>query len=200
MSRNLQACLVPAHRTRQWICTGLYVAAFLLAAGGCKREERGTRVRPPAARPAGGIRLSELEPGKSQPAPHAHNDYEDNAFALSEGKKLFQSFNCVGCHGNGGGNMGPPLIDQKWIYGSEPEQIFATITEGRPNGMPAFGDKLSVQQIWQLAAYVRSLAGLVPLDAASGRSDHMKSNPPENSIDAARPATPQTPPATERPE
>ena len=35
--------------------------------------------------------------------------------------------------------MGPPLMDDKWIYGYEPEQVFATIVEGRPNGMPAFG-------------------------------------------------------------
>ena len=30
-------------------------------------------------------------------------------------------------------------MDDKWIYGYEPEQIFATISQGRPNGMPAFG-------------------------------------------------------------
>ena len=56
--------------------------------------------------------------------------------------------------------MGPPLIDDKWIYGSDPDQIFATIMQGRPNGMPSFRGKIPDYQVWQLAAYVRSLGGL----------------------------------------
>jgi cytochrome c oxidase cbb3-type subunit III len=166
---------------------------------GCKRETRDFQAPPPSPPPVTQLRLSELRPGQSVPPPHAHNDAEDNAMALNEGKQLFSSFNCVGCHGNGGGNMGPPLIDQTWIYGSEPEQIYATIAQGRPNGMPAFGDKLNSKQIWELTAYVRSLAGLVPKDAASGRSDQMKSNPPPNSIDPSTPAAPNIPRSAEAP-
>ena len=48
-------------------------------------------------------------------------------------------------------------MDEEWIYGSEPEQIFATIAEGRPNGMPAWKYTLSTQQIWQLVE-LRALA------------------------------------------
>jgi cytochrome c oxidase cbb3-type subunit 3 len=70
-------------------------------------------------------------------------------------------------------------MDDKWIYGSAPANIFATIVEGRPNGMPAFGGKLASTQVWQLVAYVRSLSGLVRQDAASGRSDHMQVKKPE---------------------
>ena len=44
--------------------------------------------------------------------------------------------NCAGCHFNGGGGMGPPLMDNIWIYGDSIENIGASIREGRPNGMP----------------------------------------------------------------
>ena len=60
--------------------------------------------------------------------------------------------------------MGPPLMDSRWVYGSEPENIFATIMQGRPNGMPAFRGRIPQQQVWQIVAYVRSIAGLTPAD------------------------------------
>src|SRR4051812_29916280 len=102
---------------------------------GCKREERGFRVSPPQANVMDVVSVSELHPAGSITNAPIKNDYEENAQALSDGKQLFQKMNCVGCHANGGGGMGPALIDDKWIYGSNPEQIYATITQGRPNGM-----------------------------------------------------------------
>jgi cytochrome c oxidase cbb3-type subunit 3 len=72
-------------------------------------------------------------------------------------------------------------MDGGWIHGSEPATIFTVILEGSPNGMPSFRGKIPDDQIWQLVAYVRSLSGLVPPDAAPGRSDHMQvttSTPP----------------------
>jgi cytochrome c oxidase cbb3-type subunit 3 len=127
-------------------------------------------------------------PSSAKPAAGpVKNLYEENAYALSEGKQLYSYFNCIGCHANGGGGMGPALMDDKWIYGSNPEQIFATIVEGRPNGMPSWRGRIPDYQVWMLAAYVRSLSGLVPKDAAPGRSDHMKGKKPENSIEAKQP-------------
>jgi cytochrome c oxidase cbb3-type subunit 3 len=115
------------------------------------------------------------------------NEYEENAYALSEGQHLYNYFNCVGCHAHGGGGMGPALMDDQWIYGHNPEQIFATIVEGRPNGMPAFRGRIPDYQVWEIAAYVRSLSGLVGKDAAPGRTDHMKGKPPENSKEPEQP-------------
>ena len=37
-----------------------------------------------------------------------------------QGKRLFSWYNCIGCHANGGGGIGPPLMDDEWIYGSRP--------------------------------------------------------------------------------
>jgi cytochrome c oxidase cbb3-type subunit III len=87
--------------------------------------------------------------------PDAGINNEQNAYALSEGKRLFSAYNCNGCHSVGGGGMGPALMDEKWLYGGKPEEIFSTIVAGRPNGMPSFRDRIPDFQIWQLAAYVR---------------------------------------------
>jgi cytochrome c oxidase cbb3-type subunit 3 len=75
--------------------------------------------------------------------------------------------------------MGPPLMDDQWRYGGRIDQIAASIAEGRPNGMPAWGSKLTADQIWDLAAYVRSLAGLPSKDAVSSRSESMSAGTPQ---------------------
>lgn len=157
----------------------IVIASLLVAC--CKREERGFRVQPPAADRINAKSITELHPGPApSPAP-VKNDYEENAYALSEGKRLYSSYNCNGCHSQGGGGMGPALMDDKWIYGSRPDQIFATIVEGRPNGMPSFRARVPDFQVWQLAAYVRSMSGHAPKDAAPSRDDHMQGKPPEGS-------------------
>lgn len=188
----------------------IIVSAALTCAAltSCEREQRDFRPVPPSGR-AGGqwIRLTDFQPGSGMPvgpvvghsAAEGQNEYEENAYALSEGKRLFSSFNCVGCHANGGGGMGPPLLDDKWIYGHAPEQVFSTIVEGRPNGMPSFGGRIPMYQVWQLAAYVRSMSGLVPIDAAPSRNDDMKANPPENTKDPEEPVEAPMPPSTQMP-
>jgi cytochrome c oxidase cbb3-type subunit 3 len=67
--------------------------------------------------------------------------------------------------------MGPPLIKTDWIYGGEPANIFDTIVKGRPNGMPAWGNRIPEYQVWQLVSYVRSLNNLEPTSATPARTD-----------------------------
>lgn len=165
----------------------LILFAFIFVFVSCEREERGFRVEAPSASRINSIRQSPLQPGVPQPNPSVKNEYEENAYAMAQGKRLFTQMNCSGCHAHGGGGIGPPLMDAKWIYGGQPEQIFATIVEGRPNGMPSFQGKLPDYQIWQLVAYVRSMSGQVPFDAAPGRNDDMKAKPSENSLEKAKP-------------
>ena len=105
-----------------------------------------------------------LQPGPPARQADAPGPDDGNAYAVSEGKRLYNQMNCSGCHVQGGGGIGPPLMDAAWIYGSAPRNIFETIVEGRPNGMPSFGGKLGDDQVWQLVAYVRSMSGLVAKD------------------------------------
>lgn len=155
-----------------------FVLAFLLGLTACERETRRFRDVPAAQQTATMTRMSALVPGPAIPDPQVHTFYEDNAYAIAQGKLLFSYFNCVGCHANGGGGMGPALMDDRWIYGSDPEDIFATIVEGRPNGMPSFGGRIPADRIWWIAAYVRSLSGLTPKGASPARDDHMQYNKP----------------------
>jgi cytochrome c oxidase cbb3-type subunit 3 len=164
---------------------------------GCKRESRAFRETPPASM-ANDVAVSELRPGGGFPPAPTKTPYEQNAYALNEGKRLFSAYNCTGCHANGGGGMGPALIDDEWSYGYEADQIYRTILEGRPNGMPTFRGKIPDYQMWQLAAYVRSLSGLAPKDAAPSRSDHMAATPPENATPRQQPKNAGLPPGAVR--
>ena len=172
--------------------------AVLVAASACERENRQFSANPPTATPTNtAILVSALQPGPGIIEPKIEAPYDDNAWAVSEGKNLFNSMNCSGCHFQGGGGIGPALMDEEWIYGSEPQQIFASIADGRPNGMPAWKYTLSTQQIWELVSYVRSLSGLNPKGARSGRDDHMMRKPPEASTPNAKPKMASTPPGDE---
>ena len=148
----------------------ILAALILLTVVACEREARRFHEDPP---PPGGVTLSPLQPGPTVAVSRTNGPYEYNAYAQSEGKVLFNQFNCSGCHAHGGGGMGPPLMDDEWIYGSSPDQIYSTIVQGRPNGMPSFAGKIPSPQIWQLVTYVRSLSGLTPMTGRSARAEHM---------------------------
>jgi len=114
---------------------------------------------PPPAAPA----LQDREPVGPIPGPPRErkvplNPYRDDAEALRDGRHLFVSFNCSGCHGDhAGGGMGPSLRDEDWIYGGEPIDVFDSISQGRAHGMPAWGSMLPPQYVWQLVTYIKSL-------------------------------------------
>lgn len=86
------------------------------------------------------------------------NPYAGDANAVATGEKLFVAYNCADCHGAAGsGAMGPSLADGRWHFGGEPGEIFESIYQGRPEGMPAWGSLISPDQVWLLAAYVKTL-------------------------------------------
>ena len=171
------------HTSRQ---VSLALLCALLASA-CEREVRPFQELSVASARSQKPSLSALYPGSQPPATPENSPFQQNAYGMSEGKRLFDSFNCSGCHAHGGGGMGPPLMDDQWIYGSHPANIFETIVEGRPNGMPAFRNKIADQQVWQLVAYVQSMSGQAPIDVLPSRSDHMRYSTPENARRAETP-------------
>ena len=179
----------------------LRVGALTLAAAlpACEREERRFREIPPAATAYPAVTMSSLYPGEPVRDVDVRNPYEENAFAVSEGQRLYSWYNCNGCHALGGGGIGPPLMDGEWIYGSEPENIFATIVQGRPNGMPSFRGRIPDYQVWQLVSYVRALGGLTPSATRPARTDDMKALPNLTLREPRRPQQSFVPPPSERP-
>lgn len=159
----------------------------LVPTTGCERETRRYQEIPAAASRPESVQLTDFQAGAPAPQLPMLSPYEENAFGIAQGKQLFSAYNCNGCHAMGGGGIGPALMDGKWIYGSSPDQIYSTISQGRPNGMPAFGPKVPSQQIWQLVSYVQTLSMQVPRDAAPGRNDDLNATKPELRLDARRP-------------
>jgi cytochrome c oxidase cbb3-type subunit 3 len=183
----------------RWMAVVCAISAGVVASGGCRRELRQYEdVAAGARRPAPPPVVSN-QPGPGAPlaterdprlTSRASTDPK-NAWAVNDGARLYQWMNCTGCHANGGGGMGPALIDAMWIYGGEPNDLFRSIAGGRPNGMPAFGGRLTEEQIWHLVAYVRALSANVPADVRPSRMDAMAVKPPES----LRSPEPPSPPA-----
>ena len=103
--------------------------------GGCNGKPHAAAVPPRPARASRRVISSALAPGLDHSLvtvdPRAAA-YYDNAEAVITGKRLFGQYNCSGCHSNGGGGMGPSLMDDEWIYGGRLEQIHQTLVEGGP--------------------------------------------------------------------
>jgi len=138
---------------RQWAAIPIFV--LLLFASAC--NEQSQHAAPASALPAMGIPVGPV-PGPKLAENLPKDPYIDDDVALQEGWRLFNWYNCSGCHGgHAGGGMGPSLRDPVWLYGSTDGQIFASIAEGRGKGMPAWGTKIPEQQIWKLVAYIKSL-------------------------------------------
>lgn len=124
--------------------------------------------------------LSAIQAGPAHVESAIENPFEGNAYALSQGERYYNWFNCSGCHGAiGGGSMGPPLADADWIYGGKPLNVLDSVLRGRPNGMPAFGGVVSADVAWQLTAYVRSLGGAPAAEPSSsaGATPDSKQDP-----------------------
>lgn len=169
-------------------CRSLAFAAVMtLLAAGCRRETRDFD--------HGGPSAGEIESAKpARTAPRGPEAAEEmNALALSEGKRLYSQFNCGTCHAQGGGDIGPALRDAKWIYGPSSRDVYTSIMDGRPNGMPAFRARITDTQARQLAAFVRSLSGQAQPNAATSREDHMKTTPSESSVERRTPVLDSSP-------
>jgi cytochrome c oxidase cbb3-type subunit 3 len=165
----------------------------VIALTGCEREKRQFS-GPPATFKAYDVTMSDIHPGTPGMPQPVQNPSDNHAVDTNEGKRLFVQYNCSGCHFNGGGGIGPPLMDEKWIYGDKPENIYSTIVEGRPNGMPSFRQKIPDNQLQQIVAYVRSMSGQLRKDVAPTRNDDMNAHRSEQRTERKTPQQTVAPP------
>ncbi|WNK19638.1 cytochrome-c oxidase, cbb3-type subunit III [Halomonas piscis] len=79
--------------------------------------------------------------------------------AMQVAERIFLN-NCAVCHGSNarGGYGFPNLTNDDWLYGGEPENIVATITNGRNGLMPSW-QQLGEDNIENLTQFVLSLSG-----------------------------------------
>ena len=87
--------------------------------------------------------------------------YSAKSESLEHGEKLYTQ-NCTVCHGEKAqGLIGPNLIDEYWITGSDNESMLKIIMEGNQNGMPNYKYKLSPEEAVEIVVYIQSLEGTV---------------------------------------
>ncbi len=86
------------------------------------------------------------------------NPYTAQAAAIAEGKELYKKMNCYGCHGmQGGGGMGPSLIDATWKTGTGTDaNLLDQILNGKGQ-MPPYKTMVNDDQAWKMIAFIRSL-------------------------------------------
>lgn len=172
----------------------LFLCLFLcLFVTSCEREKR-QFTQPPANFKSYDVTMSDIHPGSTGLQQPVKSATEEHAYDLNEGKRLYTQYNCAGCHFNGGGGIGPALMDEKWIYGANSENIYSTIVEGRPNGMPSFRQKIPDSQVSQITAYVRSMSGQLRKDVEPTRSDTMNSRRSEQRTERKTPQQTTAPP------
>lgn len=152
------------------LLTCLMVTAFIGGASSCARTGDAAEAREPEivrrqqqqapARPVFIQHPDNIQPGLALRGGFTQltNPFEGDRGKVTEGGALFVSYNCIDCHGaDGSGAMGPSLADGRWHFGGTAGQVFQSIYEGRPEGMPAWGGRIPDDQIWRLVAYVQSL-------------------------------------------
>jgi mono/diheme cytochrome c family protein len=115
--------------------------------------------------------------------------YADFSAVSEQGRRIYRSLDCGGCHGGGGGGgMAAPLTNEVWIYGNDDDTLFRLITLGTGSlsiedgfnkqgfvrkgsenvvgPMPPYGKIVKREDdIWKMIAWIRSQIADRPLDA-----------------------------------
>jgi mono/diheme cytochrome c family protein len=120
-----------------------------------------------------------FETAVNTPRGELRNPYTDVAKVAEEGRKIYLSHDCNGCHGGGGGGgMAAPLTNEVWVYGADDDTLFRIIalgtgalspgnafqqqgfvrkgSESVVGPMPPFGEILRTNDdIWKIISWIR---------------------------------------------
>jgi putative heme-binding domain-containing protein len=108
--------------------------------------------------------------GSAQEMP-ARNPLEGDAAAIRTGMGLFRG-RCAECHGMDARGVRGPDITQVWTSGRTDPGLNRTIREGiRGTEMPA-NPRVTVNEAWQILAYLRTLAATSPVGPATGNAEN----------------------------
>ena len=101
------------------------------------------------------------------------NPFEGDPEAIRAGMGGFRQ-RCADCHGTDARGVRGPDITQIWASGRTNQGLFKTIREGVPNTeMPRFtAPRTSDRQIWEVLAYLRTLAAPAPTDPPRGNAEN----------------------------
>ncbi len=138
--------------------------------------------------------MAEAELQKAEYLKTAANLVDENTVTLltdeasiKAGKKLF-ALNCAVCHAaDGGGGVGPNLVDDYWIHGGSVNDVFKTIKYGVPEkGMISWKDQMNPSKMQQMTAYILSLKGTVPVKPKEPQGELYQGNAAASPNDSAQ--------------
>ena len=124
------------------------IAVCALLLPGCSEESRTAAADLPQTAPTGA-----QEPRAAR--------YERNVYQVAQGGRYFTWYGCGACHGGdarGALNLG----DTVWRHGGDLTQVYGFIAHGHPGALEHYGERIPVEQLWQITAYVRTLPQLKP--------------------------------------
>lgn len=82
--------------------------------------------------------------------------YSGQPAAIAEGSTVYAE-SCAACHNaDATGGIGTDLTGTL-KYGSTPEDLYESVANGRPNGMPPFLQQIGKDRIYKLVAYLESV-------------------------------------------
>jgi putative heme-binding domain-containing protein len=123
---------------------------------------------PAAAQPAPG--QPQLE--RVSRAPAEKNPLQGDPEAIRAGMGQFR-VRCADCHGMDATGVRGPDITQVWASGRTDAGLFLTLRNGVPNTeMPSVGVRTPDHEVWQILAYLRTLAAPAPSDAPRGNAEN----------------------------
>lgn len=136
---------------------GLAAAAILLSA--CSREARTLGPTPPQTRP-----LGNADPRIAS--------YQDNVYQVAQGGRYFSWYGCAGCHRAGATE---DLAEGRLRHGSGFADVFGVIADG--HGALRYGQRVPVEQLWQITAHVRDLPAHFPEKRRRNAADQQAEPP-----------------------
>jgi cytochrome c oxidase cbb3-type subunit III len=85
--------------------------------------------------------------------------YQDNFYQVAQGGRYFGWYGCSGCHTDTAPGV-LNLPDGQWRHGSGFAQVYGAIADR--HGTVRFRDRIPVEPLWQLTAFVRDLSRHTP--------------------------------------
>jgi cytochrome c oxidase cbb3-type subunit 3 len=104
--------------------------------------------------------------------------YQENAYQVAQGGRYFTWYGCGACHASGAKGV-LDLGDGRWRHGGAFDQVYAVIAHGHRGVSANYGDKIPVEQLWQITAYTRDLTKVPP--EKRRRQDHDQQAEPQGS-------------------
>jgi len=121
---------------------------------------------------SGAMYGGEFDPIRAKVAAAPIERLQTDAMAMASAERVFKQ-NCAACHGaqaQGQAQMFPNLRDGDWQWGGEPDEIEATIRNGRQAMMPPHGAVVGADGVAKLLDYITALSR--GEEAAEGSEGH----------------------------